>query len=214
MNSIIKLENIEKKFKNQIIFKNLDLNISEPKIIGFVGHNGSGKSVLFKLISGIYKPDKGNVFIRNQKLGKNNYDFAINTGLLVDSPGFIGLYNGFKNLKYLASINNLIDDNKIIDLMKELDLDPYSKTLTKNYSLGMKQKLGIIQAIMENQDIIILDEPFNGLDKESCLKVKNLIRQLRSENKTILLTSHYQIDLDELCEEIYSIEQYELKKVI
>jgi len=213
LNHIIALENIEMTFKKRSIFSDLHLTIDRPKVVGFIGENGSGKSVLFKIIAGIYRADKGRVFIRDVKLGDGGIDFATNLGLLVDSPGFIGVYTGLANLKYLAGIQNKIDDDKIIELMQLVGLDPNDKTLVKNYSLGMKQKLGIIQAVMENQDIIILDEPFNALDAKSVSIVKELVMTLFEEGKTILLTSHNQMDLDDLCHEMYRIEDFKLNPV-
>jgi len=209
---MLKLQNINVNFKGRTIFSELELDIEKSGIYGFVGPNGTGKSVLFKLISGIYRPDLGEVFVRGQQLGKNGVDFAPNLGIMVDNPGFVGIYTGFKNLKFLGEIQGKVTDIEIKEWMKFLGLNPDDKTLTKNYSLVMKQKLGIIQAIMEGQDIVILDEPFNALDKKSTAKVKDLILKLKSENKTILLTSHNQSDLDELCDKIYYLEDYKLNE--
>jgi len=199
-------------FKGRKVFSDLNLSIESSKIVGFVGPNGTGKSVLFKLISGIYRPDKGNIYVRGEKIGEKGADFPTDLGILVDNPGFVGIYTGFKNLKYLAEIQGKIDDEKIISLMEALELSHIDKTLTKNYSLGMKQKMGIIQAIMENQDIIILDEPFNALDKRSVKKVKELIYNLKKEGKTVLLTSPNQADLDEMCDKLYYIYDYKLNE--
>ena len=210
MEEIIKLENINVKIKGRTIFSDLNLELKKPGVYGFVGPNGTGKSVLFKIISGIYKPNNGYVYIRGLKLGDKGIDFAPKLGILVDSPGFVGIYTGLKNLQYLAQIQNKIKDQNIKDWMEYFGLSPLDKTLVKNYSLGMKQKLGIIQAVMENQDLVIFDEPFNALDKKSMQKAKDLIYKLKLENKTILLTSHNQMDLDELCDKIYLIENLKL----
>lgn len=207
---MIKMKNINLKFKGRVIFSGLDLNIENPGVYGFAGPNGTGKSVLFKLISGIYRPDHGEVYIRGQRLGKNGLDFAPNLGIMVNDPGFVGIYPGFKNLKFLAEIQGKIKDEDIKKWMRYLDLNPEDKTLTKNYSLGMKQKLGIIQAVMENQDIVILDEPFNALDKKSAATVKELISTLKSQNKIVLLTSHNDSYLEEVCDKIYHLEDYKL----
>lgn len=208
-NIVIKLVNVEKTFNRQILFSNVNFEIAEGSIVGFAGGNGSGKSVLFKLISGLYSPDHGEIFIRGEKLGQR-IDFPENMGILIDTPGFIDIYSGFNNLKLLADIRKKISDDKIIKTMKLVGLDPENKTKVKNYSLGMKQKLAITQAIMEEQDIIILDEPFNALDAESNEKVKLLLLNLKKSGKTILLTSHNAEDLLSLCDVKYEFKNHEL----
>lgn len=211
MEKIIVLNHVSKSFKKKTLFQDICLEINAASINGFVGINGCGKSVLFKLISGLYQPDKGEIYVYGKKNGIET-DFPEDMGIMIDSPGFIEIYSGFTNLKYLAEIKNKIDDEKIKYTMKLLGLNPNNKTRVKNYSLGMKQKLGIIQAIMEDQKIIILDEPFNALDKESCKNLKELIKTLKKKGKTILLTSHNQNDLDELCDNIYLLEDKQLQQ--
>ena len=160
------VKNISKKFKDLQIFNDLNLNVQKGTITGIIGSNGSGKSVLFKLISGLIQIDSGEILLDNKILSKD-FDYLPNTGIFIDSPGFIPYISGFENLKLLGQINNTITEKDIINFMKLLNLDPFSKTKVKNYSFGMKQKLGLIQAIMENQDLILLDEIFNGLDFQS-----------------------------------------------
>ena len=177
MNNIIEFSNVSKSFNKTVILKNVSFKIQAGETIGFVGQNGCGKSVLFKLISGIYRPDNGEIFVNGEKLGEKT-DFPKNIGIIIDSPGFIDIYTGFQNLKYLATIQNKIDDETIVEYMKLVGLDPDNKTRVKNYSLGMKQNLAIAQAIMEDQELLLLDEPFNALDEKTHSDILLLIKNL------------------------------------
>lgn len=204
MNNFIELINVSKSFNKRNIFNNVNLRIEKGSTIGIIGANGSGKSVLFQLICGFLKVDNGEIYIRGKKLGKD-FDFPKDVGILINTPGYIDIYSGFKNLKFLAGINNKIDDKKIISTLEIVGLNPEDKTKVKDYSMGMKQKLGIAQAIMEDQDIIILDEPFNALDFKTYNDIKKLILNLKDKGNTILLTSHNYDDIEELCDKIYVI---------
>lgn len=210
MNVAIKLENINKSYNGTTILNNINLEIDKGQTVGIIGSNGSGKSVLFKLICGFALPDSGNTYIRGLRLG-DQIDFPEDVGVFINEPGYISIFNGFKNLKFLASINNKIDDKKIKQTMEKVGLNPNNKAKVQDYSLGMKQKLGIAQAIMENQDILVLDEPFNALDYKTYDDIKNIIKSLKDEGRTILLTSHNFEDIEQLCDSIYIIEDGELK---
>ena len=209
---IIKLVNVNKSFKGRTLLKNINLNIAKGQTIGIIGSNGSGKSVLFKLIAGFLSPDSGEIYVRGKKIGKD-IDFPSDTGALINDPGYIRIYNAFKNLQFLAKINNVIDDYKIRETLELVGLDPNDKTKVKVFSMGMKKKLGIAQAIMENQNIIILDEPFNALDIKTYKDIKNIIKDQQKKGHTILLTSHNQADIEELCDEIYIVVENKLEKV-
>ncbi|CAM2918643.1 ATP-binding cassette domain-containing protein [Hathewaya histolytica] len=202
---MIKLENISKKFKDRILFKSINLEIKEGETVGFVGGNGSGKSVLFSIIAGTITPDEGSVIVNNKIIGRD-VDFPENTGVFINSPGFVDIYTGFQNLYYLSMIQNKIDKDKIRKTMRDLNLNPDDKTRVKKYSLGMRQKLGIAQAIMEDQTILILDEPFNALDFKTHSDIINIINKCQEEGKTILITSHNHHDIETLCDKIYFIE--------
>lgn len=207
MEPVIQLINVSKSFRGEPLFHDVNLTIHSGEVVGFIGRNGCGKSVLFKLMAGIYRPDSGEIFVRGERLGETA-DFPENMGLMVDSPGFIDVCTGFQNLQYLASIRGKIDDGTIAAYMELVGLNPRNKTRVKNYSLGMKQKLAIAQAIMENQDILLLDEPFNALDEEIHENMLALITRLKEEGKTILLTSHNSDDIDAVCSRKYQIRNH------
>lgn len=202
MKPAIQLCKVSKSFGKKTLFREVEIEIPEGTITGFLGENGCGKSVLFKLISGLYRPDSGEIFIEGDRIG-DKFDFPPNMGIFIDAPGFVSIYSGYQNLKFLAEILGKIGDSEIQHAMAAVGLDYNDKTHVKHYSLGMKQKLGIAQAIMENQKIILFDEPFNALDADSHRKMLQLMQDLRQEGKTILLTSHNYSDIIESCDTIY-----------
>nr|WP_259547122.1 ATP-binding cassette domain-containing protein [Heyndrickxia oleronia] len=209
--SIISLKNVNKRFKGNTLFENVNLDIEKGKIYGIVGPNGSGKSVLFKMICGFIFPDEGTIVIQDSKIGKNTR-FPENFGVIIDRPGYISNKSGFQNLKELSLIRGIIDDNQIIKTMETVGLDPHSNQKAKNFSLGMKQKLAICQAIMEEQQVLILDEPFNALDIDSVKRVRDLLIRFKNEGRTILLTSHNQEDIN-ICDIVYRINKCNLERV-
>lgn len=211
MNKAIELTNISKKFRGEIVLDDISQDFFSGKIYGLVGRNGSGKSVLFKIICGYIIPDRGNVVIEGKELGKE-YDFPDNLGALIEKPGFLWNKSAFYNLKLLADINHIIDENEIKESIRMVGLDPESNKRVGKYSLGMKQRLGIAQAIMERPDILILDEPMNGLDSEGIDLIRNLLLNYKGENRCIIISSHNKEDLDYLCDEIYELADAKLIK--
>lgn len=202
---MIEINGLTKKFGKKMIFENVSMCFEEGHIYGFVGENGVGKSVFFKTISGLIAPTSGEIICNGKIVGKE-IDYIENLGYMDGEVNFINHLKGFENLKMLASIKSVINDNEIRAFMSEFGLDPDDLTLVKDYSLGMKQKLAIIQAVMEDPDTIIFDEPFNGLDKKSCVFVKNYILELKKSNKTILLTSHILNDIEEIADTVYEFD--------
>lgn len=201
---IITIKNLTKGFKNKQVLKDIDLTIYENSITGIIGRNGSGKTVLLKIISALYFQDTGEIEY-NKKYSLND-DY----GILIDS-GFLDNETAYENLKNLALLRNKIKDNDIIDVIKWVGLDPYDKTKYRNYSTGMKQKLKIAQAIMEKPKVLILDEPFNGLDQKSVDYFRNAIIKLKKEGMTIIITSHYKEDIDKLCDTVYEMNEGKIK---
>lgn len=205
MDTVIRLEQITKSFKKEEVLKGIDMEFEAGKIYGIVGKNGSGKTVLFKIIAGYVKPSSGRVFVEDKEIGVDT-DFAENMGLIIETPGFLTQYNAYKNLAYLAAIRKRIGKEEIRQAIELVGLDPDSRKKVGKFSLGMRQRLGIAQAIMENPDLIILDEPMNGLDKHGIRLVKELLYQLKEQGKTILLSSHYAEDM-EVCDEVYEMDE-------
>lgn len=208
---VINFKDYTKSFKNETVLNNINITFNKGGFYGIIGKNGSGKSVFFKAICGFIKPSKGHVEVNGQKVGFD-VDFPDKLGAMIEKPGFLHSYSGFNNLKFLADIRNLIDDSKIHETMKLVNLYSMSEKKVKNYSLGMRQRLGIAQAIMENPDIIILDEPMNGLDRDGVLLIRQLLKDLNSQGKTIIISSHNKEDIDELCTEVYKIEDGNIYK--
>ncbi|MEC1716526.1 ATP-binding cassette domain-containing protein [Schinkia azotoformans] len=193
--TLINIENISKSFKGNPLFENASASFNKGKIYGIIGQNGSGKSVLFKMICGFMRPDSGEILIDSAYLEKKT-GVPRNFGIIIDRPGYISGKTGFENLKRLADIQQLITNQEIKDAMKRVGLNPEAKQKVKNYSLGMKQKLALVQAFMENQEVLILDEPFNALDSSSVKIVRQLLLDFKREGKTIILTSYNHEDID------------------
>ena len=215
MESIIKVDNVIKKFGSEIALNNVSIEFERGKIYGIVGRNGSGKTVLFKTIIGFLKPTGGRIIVYGKEIGKDT-DFADHIGIIIETPGFLSAYSGYKNLEYLASIKNRIGKNEIKKSMERVGLDPNSKKKVGKYSLGMRQRLGIAQAIMENPDILILDEPMNGLDNQGVKEVREILLNLKEEGKSIILASHNKEDIEALCDKVYEMDHGKLteKKAI
>ena len=210
--TLIEMKDVSKSYKGLILFENTDLSIEKGKIYGLVGPNGSGKSVLFKMMCGFVFPDQGTVTVRGIQLGKQNR-FPDNFGVIIDRPGYLGNKTGFENLKYLAMIQNQITDDQIKYAMTAVGLQPAARQKVKNYSLGMKQKLALAQAIMEDQEVLLLDEPFNALDIDSVERIRDLLFLLKKQGKTIVLTSHNQEDIDILCDHVFRVRNYGLEQL-
>lgn len=201
----IKVEGAIKIYGEQTVLNNVSLEMKSGVIYGFVGQNGSGKTVLFKCICGFTKLTKGKITVLGKVIGED-IDMAENVGVIIENPGFLANYNAFKNLKFLAALKGKITDDQIRATIRLVGLDPDSKKKVGKFSLGMRQRLGIAQAIMENPEILILDEPFNGMDKNGTKEIRELLLKMKSEGKTILLASHSAEDIEILCDEVYEME--------
>lgn len=209
---MVVLENVSKTFKDKTVLQPMDLKLETGKITGFVGRNGSGKTMLFKLICGLMLPTTGTVTVDGVRIGKDR-DFAPDTGVLIETPSFISYESGLRNLRDLAAIRRKISVEQVKDAICLVGLDPEDKKRVGKYSLGMRQRLGIAQAIMEDPSLIILDEPMNGLDKEGVEEMRVLFSNLRGEGKTILLASHSAEDVDLLCDAVYELDKGRMERV-
>ena len=201
----IEICNYTKKLSKNLVLENINLSLSGGKIYGFVGKNGSGKTMLMRAICGLILPTSGFVKINNKIIGKD-ISFPDSVGALIENPGFISEYSGFQNLKILAQIQKKIDDKKIVDTMRMVGLDPNEKKSFRKYSLCMKQKLGIAQALMEDPELILLDEPTNALDEKSVENILSIIEKEKAKDKLILIASHDKLILEQICDEIINIE--------
>ncbi len=201
----IEIINLCKTINNHDVLRNINMSFTSGKIYAIVGANGSGKSILIKSICGLILPDEGTIKFFGEELKKG--EFSQKVGLLLDSSGLLPQYSAMKNLSILASINNKVSINKIKNLLMTLGLNPNDNRPIKKYSLGMKQKVGIVQALMENPEIIILDEPMNGLDEESVNIVRRILLDLKKQNKTIIITSHNKEDIELLSDYTYKIDK-------
>lgn len=213
MAEVIRIENVTKKFGDVVALDRINISFEKGKIYGIIGRNGSGKTVLFKMMIGYLKPTGGRVVVGGKEIGKD-VDFADNMGIIIENPGFLGRYTGYKNLEYLASIRKIIGKEQIRESMERVGLDPDSHKKVGKYSLGMRQRLGIAQAIMENPDILILDEPMNGLDNQGVNDIRNILLELRAEGKTIILASHNKEDIEVLCDTVYEMEHGKVTDMI
>lgn len=203
---MIQVEKLTKTYNKHVVVNDCTVNFEAGKIHAVVGANGSGKTVLFKCICGLVIPDQGKVTVGGKVIGKD-CDFVPDAGILIEKPGFLFQYSGRKNLKLLASVRGKISREKIDESMRKVGLDPDLRLSVGKYSLGMKQRLGIAQAIMEEPSVFILDEPLSGLDKENAEKMRRLLLELRDEGRTILLSSHIARDIEVLADSLYEMDQ-------
>lgn len=202
---MVVLDNVSKTFKNKTVLQKTSLTIESGRITGFIGRNGSGKTVLFKLICGLMLPTTGTVTVDGVRVGKDR-DFAPDTGVLIETPSFISYESGLRNLRDLAAIRRKIATDDVREAIRLVGLDPDDRKRVGKYSLGMRQRLGIAQAIMERPSLIILDEPMNGLDRSGVEDMRTVFAKLRDEGKTILLASHAAEDIEILCDAVYELE--------
>mgnify|MGYP004510844973 FL=1 len=203
---MIDVKNVNVTIGKNRILQDISVHFEKGKIHGLIGRNGSGKTVLMKCICGFMKPTSGAVFVEGKQIGKD-VDFVPNAGVIIETPGFVPFYSGYKNLDILAELNRRIGREEIEDAMRTVGLDPGLKRHVKKYSLGMRQRLGIAQAIMEKPQLLILDEPFNGLDKEGVEQMRTYFLKLKEEGATILLTSHTSEDIKLLCDTVTEMEK-------
>ena len=204
-NIAISVQNVSKSFRQERVLKSVSRDFEKGKIHGIVGNNGSGKTVLMKCICGFLIPTEGEVIVNGKRVGKD-VDFPPGLGLIIETPGFLPNVTGLKNLEILASLNKKIGLEEIAAAIRRVGLDPLMKKPVGKYSLGMRQRLGIAQAIMEDPTLLILDEPLNGLDKRGVREMRQLIKGLKEQGKTILLASHNQGDIDELCDTVCEMD--------
>lgn len=211
MNSVVEMKHVTKRYGKIEVLKDVSLTCKAGKIYGLIGRNGSGKTVLLKSICGFVLPTSGEVRVQGQQVGKD-VDFPTDIGFIIESPGFLARESGLQNLMHLASIRGKASAEDVRQSMYTVGLDPDLRKPVGKYSMGMRQWLGIAQAIMENPNILILDEPMNGLDNQGVTDIRQVLKQLKASGKTILIASHFQEDIDLLCDEVYEMDAGIIKR--
>ncbi len=208
--SMIRLEHVSLEIKGKQILQDICLEVKAGEIVGLIGYNGSGKTMVMKCICGFNATYEGDIFVQGKNI-RNTPEFSNNIGLIIETPGFIPYFTGLKNLKILADLNKKTKLEKVREYMEGVGLDPDSKLTVRKYSLGMRQRLGIAQALMEEPDILVLDEPFNGLDYEMSQQIRKVLLAEKEKGKAILITSHNPYDIDLLCDRVYKISKGRLE---
>ena len=211
MDAIV-VKNLTKKFKEATVLNNVNITFEQGKVHGLIGRNGSGKTMLMKCICGIVPYKIGEIRVNDKVIGKD-VDIPENVGVIIETPGFLPNYSAFNNLKFLAKIKNKIGSTEIRNAIKSVGLNPDDKKHVGKFSLGMRQRLGLAQAIMENPELLILDEPMNGLDKDGVCDMREYLLDLKSQGKTILIASHSAEDIGILCDTVCEMDKGKLEKV-
>ncbi len=202
---VIEIFGVTKRFGEDLVLKEVNLAFQKGQVYGIVGNNGSGKTVLMKCICGFLPVSTGRIRVFGKQIGKE-IDFPENLGVIIETPGFLTELTGRKNLEILADLNRKITRAEIRLVLKKVGLDPDMKKTVGKYSLGMRQRLGIAQAIMEDPELLILDEPFNGLDRHGVAEIRKILLELKKQGKTILLASHNEEDIRLLCDTVYEMD--------
>ena len=206
------VKELSKKFKKVTVLENINMKFESGKIYGIVGRNGSGKSVFLKILCSFYKPTTGEILFDNVNYNSNN-NFPPSVRALIENPTFFPDLTGFENLKLLSSIQNKIGDEEIIKTLDQVNLLKEKDKKYSEYSLGMKQKLGIAQVLMENPDVMIFDELFNGIEEKTVEKIRNILLELKNQNKIIIVTSHIKEDIGVLSDEVYKFDCGRVERV-
>lgn len=209
MDYVVKVRNVTKRFKETVALKDVTVSFEKEKIYGIVGRNGSGKTVLFKCMCGLMAVSEGEITVLGQIIG-DGLHVPKGIGAVIETPGFLPNVSGYRNLFYLASLSGKPDRQKIRDTISLVGLDPDSRKHVGNYSMGMRQRLGLAQALMDDPELLILDEPMNGLDNQGVGQMRTLLKRLRIQGKTVILASHNPADISELCDQVYEMDAGEL----
>lgn len=212
MENVITVKNATKQFKEAVVLNNISVTFEKGNVHGLIGRNGSGKTMLMKCICGIVPLTSGEITVNDKVIGKDT-DIPKNVGVIIETPGFLPGYSGYSNLKFLAMVNHKIGKEEIRNAIKSVGLNPDDKKHVGKYSLGMRQRLGLAQAIMENPDLLILDEPMNGLDKDGVKDMRQYLLDLKEQGKTILIASHSAEDIDVLCDTVHEMDKGVISRV-
>lgn len=212
MNQIIEVKGLSKSFGKNKVLDDVNIGFAAQRIHGIIGRNGSGKTMLFKCILGMMPFSDGEITVNGKRIGKD-IDVPENVGMIIESPGFLSGYSGYANLRLLSRIKNVIGRDEITRAIQTVGLDPASRKRVGKYSMGMRQRLCIAQAIMENPSLLILDEPMNGLDNRGVGEIRELLLNLKNQGKTILIASHNPEDIRQLCDTVCEMDCGKLTQV-
>ena len=205
MDYAIEVIDVSKSFKDHTVLKNINLTVNKGEICGIIGRNGSGKTVLLKCICKIFLEDSGEIYILGENTTKNP-SIIKNPGVLIETPAFLENFSGYWNLKFLADLSHKIGKKEVQAILRVVGLEEAQNKKVKNYSLGMKQRLAIAQTIMENQTILILDEPMNGLDKKGVSQMREIFLEYKKKGNSILMATHNPQDVEILCDHVYEMD--------
>jgi len=205
MDNAVTVRNVTKEFKETTALKAVTVSFEKGKIYGIIGRNGSGKTVLFKCICGLLPVTRGEITVLDQQIG-DGLRVPKGVGAVIETPGFLPNVPGYRNLYYLASLSGKPDRQRLREVIALVGLDPDNRKHVGKYSMGMRQRLGLAQALMDDPELLILDEPMNGLDNQGVQDMRTLLKELRSRGKTILLASHSQEDISVLCDMVYTMD--------
>ncbi len=214
MSEILKVNNVTKFYGKQKVLNGVDLSINQGEIIGLVGPNGAGKTTLMKIITGLIPKYEGQVFIDNRNIKDRNHLKTKEIGCVIEVPGFYPELTGYENLLFFAEISGLKDKNEINEIVKSLGIEDYVNKKVKQYSLGMKQRLGVAQAVLTYPPVLILDEPTNGLDPAIVPQLRKFIKHIAKEKNTaVLISSHILSEIELMCDKVVFIQKGEIIKV-
>ncbi len=203
---IIDVVGVSKVLQKRNVLNNVSFSMPIGTLYGISGHNGSGKSMLLRVITGLVFPTSGSISVFGQQIGRQ-VEFPRDTGAMIDGPGILPEYSGMRNLELLAQIRGVVGRDRVVEVLEEVGLDPGDRRPAKMYSMGMKQRLGLAQALLEKPQLLILDEPTNALDREGVEEIHALLKRLHGAGTTVLITSHSQSELDHLCQQTYRMEK-------
>lgn len=212
MDSIVKIDGVSKYYNKQKVIDNVCAEFEKGKIHGIIGRNGSGKTVLLKLMCGLTYANQGEVVVNEQIIGKD-VETPYDIGIIIEAPGFLCYQSAMKNLEHLASYRRKITKKEISQIIQKVGLDPNSKKHVGKYSLGMRQRLGLAQAIMENPSLLILDEPFNGLDEDGIDNMRKLLLNYNRMGTTIVIATHMKDDINMLCDTVCNMVNGKLERI-
>ena len=212
MDYCIEIDHVTKRFGEQTVLSSVSAQLETGKTHGLVGRNGSGKTVLMKCILGFMPMTEGEIRVWGKRIGKD-IDLPSDTGVIIEYPGFLPNYSGYANLKYLADIRKKVGRDAVMEAIMRVGLDPTSRKPVGKYSMGMRQRLGLAQALMEKPKLLILDEPMNGLDNQGVRDMHEILLSLKDEGITIVLASHNEKDIDVLCDHVYEMDRGQMMQV-